>query len=354
MTTSASNRDWAALWGDARMLHPLYVSLAQEFVLEAPPCAELEAPVDSPEQEIVEAACRWLEEMDRRIAVHQLRQFLQTTALANGETLRAMLAHHLAKSQRDEADRDKVDFLLVQYFASQAPSPLKESDVSLAYVGQLMQPILGAVGPNAPAWLQAIDSLLQTAQRCVSLNDLLTHGVLEQGRKLKAQAADNYFQPVAMVAFLRFSFLMRRIFFRLMHEDLNAILDGLKELERRGVESIDCRQAQFSEQEPVIRLRMICQSWKVLFHAEYSSGQPLRMLVDLRASVSRALESEGNQGFRPQAVKAGAPQARAAVAGAGSASGRVPSVQASEFEVSAPSESWSADAPFAVDDDGAV
>ena len=34
---------------------------------------------------------------------------------------------------------------------------------------------------------------------------------------------------------------------------------------------------------------MICQSWKVMFQAEYSSGQPLRMLVDLRASVDGAL-----------------------------------------------------------------
>jgi len=36
---------------------------------------------------------------------------------------------------------------------------------------------------------------------------------------------------------------------------------------------------------------MICQSWKVMFHAEYSSGQPLRMLVDLRASVDDALQN---------------------------------------------------------------
>jgi hypothetical protein len=34
---------------------------------------------------------------------------------------------------------------------------------------------------------------------------------------------------------------------------------------------------------------MICQSWKVMFQAEYSSGSPLRMLVDLRASVEHAL-----------------------------------------------------------------
>ena len=71
--------------------------------------------------------------------------------------------------------------------------------------------------------------------------------------------------------------------------DLNLILDGLTELEDKGVETIDCRRAQFSAQEPIIRLRMICQSWKVMFQAEYSSGSPLRMLVDLRASVEHAL-----------------------------------------------------------------
>src|SRR5712671_7167645 len=110
-------------------------------------------------------------------------------------------------------------------------------------------------------------------------------------RKLKTQGGDRYFDPPAMVAFARFSFMMRRVFFRLMHDDLNAILDGLRELEKRGVTSLDCRRAQFSADEPTTRLRMICQSWKVMFHAEYSSGQPLRMLVDLRAAVDDALQN---------------------------------------------------------------
>jgi hypothetical protein len=78
-----------------------------------------------------------------------------------------------------------------------------------------------------------------------------------------------------------------------MHDDLNAILDGLRELEKRGVHTLDCRRAQFSADEPTNRLRMICQSWKVMFHAEYSSGQPLRMLVDLRAAVDDALQGGG-------------------------------------------------------------
>ena len=110
-----------------------------------------------------------------------------------------------------------------------------------------------------------------------------------------------------MVAFARFSFMIRRIFFRLMHDDLNAIQDGLRELERRGVSTVDCRRAQFSAEEPVARLRMICQSWKVMFHAEYSSGQPLRMLVDLRAAIDDALQHVTHQA--PLAANAAAASA---------------------------------------------
>jgi len=110
-----------------------------------------------------------------------------------------------------------------------------------------------------------------------------------------------------MIAFTRFSFMIRRIFFRLMHDDLNAIQDGLRELERRGTATIDCRRAQFSAEEPIGRLRMICQSWKVMFHAEYSSGQPLRMLVDLRAAVDDALQNGTRKNpMSASAAKAGA------------------------------------------------
>ena len=148
---------------------------------------------------------------------------------------------------------------------------------------------LGQVDLKAPVWLNALDRVLDSARRCRSLDELLHGGVLEQGRKAKAQAGDLFYLPIALVAFTRFGYLMRRVFFRLMLADLNNILDGLTELEEKGVETIDCRRAQFSEKEPIVRLRMICQSWKVMFQAEYSSGQPLRMLVDLRASVDGAL-----------------------------------------------------------------
>jgi hypothetical protein len=291
-------------------LQAIYAALVREFVIEVSAC-----PIDeefSPSPASVEQASAWFDQVDAQIQVHQLRQFLQTTPLANEVVLRYLLIHHMKKAAKATSDRDKTDFLLVQYFSLCAPSGLEDTDLDLDYVAQVLEPVLGPQEPKLPTWLSSLETILQSAARCRRLSELLHSGILEQGRKLKTQAAARYFEPSAMVAFARFSFLIRRTFFRLMHDDLNAIQDGLRELERRGVATIDCRRAQFSADEPIARLRMICQSWKVMFHAEYSSGQPLRMLVDLRAAVDDALQN----GARKSSQLADAATANAKSSGA--------------------------------------
>jgi len=284
-------------------LQPIYSALVKEFVIDVP-ASPLIDDAQSPSQEAVEQANTWLQQVDTHIQVHQLRQFLQTTPMANEAVLRDLLTHHLHKEVKASSDRDKIDLLLVQYFSLYAPSGLEDADLDLDYVAQVLEPALGPQEPKLPIWLTSLETLMQSATKCKRLSELLHSGVLEQGRKLKMQGGDRYFDPAAMVAFARFSFMMRRVFFRLMHDDLNAILDGLRELEKRGVNSLDCRRAQFSADEPTTRLRMICQSWKVMFHAEYSSGQPLRMLVDLRAAVDDALQ--GGATRKPAARSAAA------------------------------------------------
>src|SRR6202521_4571518 len=312
MTPSLPPQDLAAQWTTARKLYPLYVELAREFVIDLPPCADFESGAEAPDREGVERAVEWLTQMDKAIQVYQLRQFLQTSAMVDQQCMLALLQHFLAQPAKDDSVRDKVDFLLVQYFSQVAPSRLDDNDVDVAYVAQSLEPVLGAVELKAPVWLNALERVIDSAHRCRSLNELLHGGVLEQGRKVKTQTGDLFYLPIALVAFTRFGYLMRRVFFRLMLADLNHILDGLTELDEKGVETIDCRRAQFSEQEPIIRLRMICQSWKVMFQAEYSSGQPLRMLVDLRASVEAALGKGSAEG---DAVESDAPLADAAAAG---------------------------------------
>ena len=298
MTPSTPQQDLSTQWNIARRLYPIYFELAREFVIDVKSCPDLEASVDSPGAEIVEEANRWLDEMDQSIQVHQLRQFLQTSSLVDQDGLVALIQHFLAKPTKTDAVRDKIDFLLVQYFSQLAPSSVVDAEVDLGYVADALQSILGPVEAKPPVWLNALDRVLESARHCRSLDDLLHGGTLEQGRKAKSQAGDLFYLPVALAAFTRFGYLMRRVFFRLMLGDLNLILDGLNELEEKGVHTIDCRRAQFSAEEPIMRLRMICQSWKVMFQAEYSSGQPVRMLVDLRASVDNAL-GRGN----PEAEK---------------------------------------------------
>jgi hypothetical protein len=316
MTPTTPVQDLAAQWNTARRLYPIYSDMAREFAIDAKPCGELEAGVDTPGKETVEQAQHWLDEMDRLIQVHQLRQFLQTNSMVTQDGLVALLQHFLAMPTKSDIIRDKVDFLLVQYFSQLAPSGLVDAEVDLAYVAKALEPVLGVVEMKPPVWLNALDRVVDASRKCRSLDELLHGGVLEQGRKAKGLAGDLFYLPVALAAFTRFGYMMRRAFFRLMLGDLNTILDGLTELEDKGVETIDCRRAQFSAQEPIIRLRMICQSWKVMFQAEYSSGSPLRMLVDLRSSVEYALgrgkaqEPEAKAGSAPK----GAPAAAKSVA----------------------------------------
>jgi hypothetical protein len=289
MNAANEVNDLSTEWRNSLTLYPLYVALAREFVIDTPPCPDLEAGTDAPSEEGIEQSRQWFATMDERIHVHQLRQFLQTTPLGDEVGLRLLLARHLKKFPRTPADRDKIDFLLVQFFSHATPSRLEDSDCDLSYIAQILEPVLGTVHLMVPDWLEPLDQILSTANGCDRLSALFAARVLEQGRKLKVQCGDNYFLPSAMIAFTRFSFLMRRVFFRLMHGDLNAILDGLRKLESQGITTLDCRRAHFSHQEPTDRLRMICHSWKVMFHAEYSSGQPLKMLADLRTVVEEVV-----------------------------------------------------------------
>jgi hypothetical protein len=322
--------DLSTEWREARQLHPLYAALARECVIDLPACPDLDAGTEAPPADSIELARQWLLDVDEKIQVHQLRQFLQTTTLASDEVLGILLKHYLHKVVRNDSDRDKIDFLLVQYFSHCAPSRLEDTDVQ--YVAQVLEPAIGTIDSRVPDWLKPLDDVIERANACQTLNELFTSRLLEEGRKLKTSSGDKYFQPAAMVAFTRFSFLMRRVFFRLMHQDLNATLDGLRELELKGVTTLDCRKAQFSAEEPISRLRMICQSWKVMFHAEYSSGQPLCILVDLRTAVDAALAQSGQ-------IKAES-KTRGAAVGGGFA---VNSAEGAEFEVSSAPQAWNPD-----------
>jgi hypothetical protein len=285
-----------------QVLRPIYLALVREFVLEVPECPFA---ADCEPENVAEAE-DWFRAVDSAIQVHQLRQFVQATTLLNEPVLRSLVLHHLQSPSKTSADRDKLDFLLVQYFSFCAESGLHDIDLDHDYVGRILAPVLGSEHVERPSWIAPVETLVLSAVRCRRLSELLHGGILEQGRRLKAQAGECFFDRAALIAFTRFNCIIRRVFFRLMHDDLNAIQDGLRELDRQGISRIDCRRAQFSSEETTARLRLICQSWKVMFQAEYSSGQPLRMLVDLRAAIDDALADTPTAGEGKKSMPAAA------------------------------------------------
>src|SRR5215470_7004839 len=308
-------------WANARTLYPAYRALCREFAVDVEPCAEFETEAGVPSSEAFARAKKWLWQVDERVQIHQLRQFVQTSPMADEAFLSALLSFELNKEKKAQHERDKVDFLLVQLFSQAAPADISGPSLSLAEAVKLMHPFLGDVQLTSVDWLEPLEDLLGKAFRAKNLNELFTARVIEQGRQIKTSCGDQFFDPAAMVGFARFGFLVRRAFFKLMHQDLNAILDGLRELEAQGATTLDCRKAQFAADEPISRLRTICLSWKVMFHAEYSAGQPLCILVDLRTAV--------DQGLMHAARRSGT-KAKAAAAGS-----------SQEFEVS--SSSWDGD-----------
>src|ERR1041385_8724593 len=322
-TTATLNLDEVAeFWRIARRLYSVYIELDHTFELDVATCPELEDGADSPEADARDRVLQWFEEIDNHVQVWQLRQLLQSTSLQNEENLRYLIVRHLNRKQKTEADKDKIDFLLVQYFAHCAPHGLTET--ALAEVARVLEPAMGKSPKAFPDWASSLDSKLAKLNESNSLEELQNSGALQEVRELKLAVGDDYFEPGFLVAFTRFNFLARRAFFRAMHLDLHAIRESVNELEKLGFTSVDCRDAGLTESESLEQVRHVVHQWKTPFRAPYSGGSSFLQLILLRHCLQHALQTAHNKASipvfepvsntSPQTVQAQEPVAAAAAA----------------------------------------
>ena len=283
-----------AQWTEARSVFPIYLALAKQLEFEIPfPQAKRTLP-EKPELELFNQVQEWLDSMDLRVLVHQLRHLLQMTTLNASETgLRALISRHLRKPKKSNVDRDKIDFLLVQYFALCAPAKIYHKQIEPADVAQVMQPVLGDVDASPLAWCAPLEQMIEALRGFRSLREILKTNFIEQGRKVKETAGGMFYDPAALVAFIRFNFLLRRTLIELMHADLITIRAGLTQLESSGVRIIDCHHFGLSATESVSKMRAAADEWKQPFQKEYterSVSQAFEKLLGLRTDVEQALE----------------------------------------------------------------
>jgi hypothetical protein len=271
-----------------------------------PPCRELKDAMDRPETDAQKRVLHWFDQVDARVQVWQLRQLLQSTNLQNEENLRYLIARHLDKPQKNEADKDKIDFLLVQYFAHCAPHGLAET--ALEEVARVLEPAMGKAPGAFPEWASSLDAKLRKLNDSNSLEELQNSGALQEVRELKLAVGDEYFEPGFLVAFTRFNFLARRAFFHAMHLDLHSIRESVNELERLGYATVDCRDAGLTESESLDQVRHVVHQWKTPFRAPYSGGSSFLQLILLRHALQRTLDDARANSPAPAIVPEHAPE----------------------------------------------
>jgi hypothetical protein len=279
----------------ARLVYPTYVALSKKLELAPPPCGDGELPEEAPSVEAVRQVAYWIEGLDQQIRPHQLRQLFSGSFKVREEPLRALIGHHLEKHSI-AADRDKLDFLLAQYFALCAPAALLSKNLTLEDVAKVVEPVLGKAPAPPLSWYEPLDNILKSLPQLHSLRDLFESGSLEKGRLLKESARSKGYHPSAEVAFCHFNFLMRRAFIRLMHEDVRALREQLAQLGAAGVATLDCRRAGMSADEPTQKLVALAQEWKLPLHLDYAQASvagSLDQLLALRVDVEEALDKAG-------------------------------------------------------------
>lgn len=283
-----------AEWEENRSVFPIYIALAKHLQIEIPFAQNKRVLPEKADLELFTQVQTWLNAMDQQVMVHQLRHLLQMTTLNASESgLRALIMRHLKKSGKSITDRDKIDFLLVQYFALCAPPKIFHKQIELVDVAQVMKPVFGEVDTTPLPWCEPLEKMIQTLRTFRGLREILKTNFIEQGRRVKETAGGMFYEPSAMLAFVRFNFLLRRTLIELMHADLIYIRTGISNLEEAGAQTINCETFKLTAAEPISKIREVADEWKQPFQKEYterSVSQSFEELLALRSDIERGVE----------------------------------------------------------------
>jgi len=296
-------------WEELRSVFPIYLALAKQLEIAIPFPQDKRNLPEKPPLELFKQIQNWLDGLDSRVLVHQLRHLLQQTTLNASESgLRALIQRHLRKPSKTNIDRDKIDFLLVQYFALCAPAKIYHKQIELEDTAIVMKPVLGETDTAPLAWCAPLEKMIVSLHGFRSLRDMLKNSFIAEGRKVKEAAGGMFYDPSALLTFIRFNFLLRRTLIELMHADLIAIRSGLQQLGDAGTRTIDCRHSGLSASEPLAKVMQLADEWKQPFQKDYTErtvNETFEKLLNLRSEVEKALE---------QLAKSAAPAATAPAA----------------------------------------
>ncbi|HWF40037.1 MAG TPA: hypothetical protein VG322_16045 [Candidatus Acidoferrales bacterium] len=277
-----TNAELAAQWAEARLAYPIYAALASQFKLIPAPYPGGEVPPARPTRSAFDRDLKWLDEIDASVLAYQLRQIPSEILNGSEPSLRAFIQRHVKKLDRTVVHRDKLDWLLAQYFALCAPEELYREEIGIDDVARVLQPVISSPAQTSEC-IGPLEKILADLEYCHCLRDVTETGIFEQSRLVKDSIGVAFYEPAALIAFSRFNFLLRRAFIRVLHNDLKAMGEAIDALEAKGKKTVDCRRAGLSAAETTSQLRYFCANWKQPFQKDYTEGSVTRSFEQLQA-----------------------------------------------------------------------
>src|SRR5437762_3856882 len=181
-TTELSITQVRAEWQRMRQLYSFYAALNERFGLGVAPFSELASAEDTiPDLELLESARQWMSGIDNKATAFNLRQLMHSSAALPEDTLRILILRHLHQLEKTEQLREKLDFLLVQYFAQVFGASVHPEEVSFRDVAEGLDAILGAVIPQNFGWAYELEKLTAKLRGYSSLKDLIDSEFLDRG-----------------------------------------------------------------------------------------------------------------------------------------------------------------------------
>jgi hypothetical protein len=281
MTKNSSSAD-----SDLRSLYATYAVIAETCSLATPPFKQGETIADA---QALAKAQQWIRQLDDQVQPQHIRRVLRTDLVSSESRLGVLIRHHLANPKKTDLDRNKLDFLLAEYFCTCGPPALQDRVVTPFEVADVLQPVIGRVAPFAPDIEVLIDEVVRLLKSCESLRDLKRLAIIEQGRQIKNTCGQRYFDPEVLVMFTYMNYMVRAESARLMNADLAAIGVALRALEARGAQFVDCTGAGLGEQEPLDELISQWRTWEVPFQSDYLTWESFDKVLSLRQAVEDAL-----------------------------------------------------------------
>lgn len=240
-----------------------------------------------------EAALRalrqWLAVTDLAISAFNLRTHLEKHP-PERDLQQALIHYYLDKKPHVESDRDKLDFLLTDYFvADQGGLPPEPQKLHTALEGLLRGEAEKPLGSSSEVMAHELESLIARVEDFSDFDQLVQARMVERVRAIKANLGEEFYHPHVLATVIRFNVSFRSHFETLFHQQLTTMREETRAILREAEELVRLVETAYRariQQEGQTTARSAPVETAAQIEPPSPMGRPLEV-VDERPPIDR-------------------------------------------------------------------